>query len=216
MVRLFRRAAVCAALLSAVAAAHAAPVTYTIVSKLSKVGFSFAHQDFIPVSGTLKIAPGSFVFDNDDWSKSSVMVSMPTRMLDMGDGLWNGQIRDDDAWTALFKQPDIRFRSTRIERKDGMSGVLHGELTLAGVTRPVALQMKVNKIGMNQVSKKQSIGITATSMVKRSEFGLDAYMDLVGDEIAVQIQLEAAVGPDTDAAQEMQMNSGQMMGNGTH
>ena len=204
---MFRQAAMCAALIFATAA-QAAPVTYTIVSKLSKVSFSFAHQDFIPVSGTLKIAPGSFVFDNDDWSKSSITASMPTRMLDMGDGLWNGQIRDDDAWMALFKQPDIRFRSTRIERKDGMSGLLHGELTLAGVTRPVALQMKVNKIGMNQVSKKQSIGITATSMLKRSDFGLDAYMDLVGDEIAVQIQLEAAVGADTDAAQEMQMNSG--------
>jgi len=204
---MFRHAALCAALFAATAA-QAAPVTYTIVSKLSKVSFSLEHQGFIPVSGTLKIAPGSFVFDHEDWSKSSVMVSMPTRMLDMGDGLWNSQIRDDDAWTALFKQPDIRFRSTRIERKDGMHGVLYGELTLAGKTRPVALQMKVNKVGMNRVSDKPSVGITATSTVKRSEFGLDAYMDLVGDEIAVQIQLEAAVGPDKEAAQEMELNSG--------
>lgn len=207
MVHLFRHAAVCAALLCA-AAAHAAPVTYTIVSKLSKVSFSMEHQGFIPVSGSLKIAPGSFVFDHEDWSKSSVAVSLPTRMIDMGDGLWNGQIREDEAWMALFKQPDIRFRSTRIERRDAMNGVLYGELTLAGTTRPVALQMKVNKIGMNRVSDKPSIGITATSTVKRSEFGLDAYLDLVGDEMAVQIQLEAAVGADTDAAQEMQMNSG--------
>ncbi|WP_051293866.1 YceI family protein [Pseudoduganella violaceinigra] len=206
MYRHIRRAAVCAVLLSA-AAAQAAPVTYTIVSKLSKVSFSFEHQGFIPVSGTLKVAPGSFVFDNEDWSKSSVAVSMPTSMLDMGDGLWNGQIRGDDAWTALFKQPEIRFRSTRIERRDAMSGVLHGELTLAGMTRPVALQMKVNKIGVNRVSNKPSIGISATSTVKRSDFGLDAYMDLVGDAIAVQIQLEAAVGPDPDAGKEMQMNS---------
>jgi polyisoprenoid-binding protein YceI len=195
MYRSFRRAALCAALLSATAA-HAAPVTYTIVSKLSKVSFSLEHQGFIPVSGTLKIAPGRFVFDHEDWSKSSVAVSMPTSMLDMGDGEWNGQIRGDDAWMALFKQAEIRFRSTRIERRDGMNGVLHGDLTLAGVTRPVALQMKVNKVGKNRVSDKPSVGITATSMVKRSAFGLDAYMDLVGDEIAVQIQLEAAVEPE--------------------
>lgn len=209
MVRMFRRAAICAALLAA-GAAQAAPVTYSIVSKLSKVSFSLEHQGFIPVSGTLKIAPGSFVFDHEDWSKSSVMASMPTRMLDMGDGLWNGQIRDDESWMALFKQPEIRFRSTRIERRDGMSGVLHGELTVAGVMRPVALQMKVNKIGKNRISDKQSVGITATSMIKRSEFGLDAYLDLVGDEISVQIQLEGVVGPDPDAAKEAQMNSGQM------
>jgi len=207
MVRLFRRTALCAALLAA-SAAQAAPVTYTIVSKLSKVSFSLEHQGFIPVSGSLKIAPGSFVFDPEDWSKSSVTASMPTRMLDMGDGLWNGQIREDDSWNALFKQPDIRFRSTRIERKDAMSGVLQGDLTVAGVTRPVVLHMKVNKIGINRVSDKLSVGITATGTIKRSDFGLDAYMDLVGDQIAVQIQLEAAVGPDTDATKEAQLNSG--------
>lgn len=207
MIRLIHRAAICAALFIATAA-QAAPVTYTIVSKLSKVSFSLEHQGFIPVSGTLKIAPGSFVFDHEDWSKSSVMVSMPTRLLDMGDGLWNGQIREDESWMALFKQPEIRFRSIRIERKDGMSGLLHGELTVAGVTRPVVLQMKVNKVGMNRVSEKPSVGITASSMIKRSEFGLDAYRDLVGDEIAVQIQLEAAVEPDMGAAKPAQMNSG--------
>lgn len=204
----FLRAAVCAALLSAATAAQAAPLTYTIVSKLSKVSFSLEHQGFIPVSGTLKIAPGSFVFDHEDWSKSSVTASMPTVKLDMGDDLWNGQIRGDDAWTALFKQPEIRFRSTRIERRDAMQGVLHGELTLAGVTRPVALQMKVNKIGKNRISDKPTVGISATGMFKRSEFGLDAYLDLVGDEIAVQIQLEAVIGPDPEPAPQVRTGSG--------
>lgn len=198
MYRPFRHAAVCAALYAAAAAAHAAPLTYSIVSKLSKVSFSLEHQGFIPVSGTLKIAPGSLVFDHEDWSKSSVTASMPIDRLDMGDGLWNSQIRGDDAWTALFRQPEIRFRSTRIERRDAMHGVLHGELTLAGVTRPVALQMKVNKIGKNRISDKETVGITASSAFKRSAFGLDAYLDLVGDEIAVQIQLEAVIGPDPE------------------
>jgi polyisoprenoid-binding protein YceI len=192
MHRLFRHAFAGAALLCA-AAAHAAPVTYTIIGKLSKVNFSMEHQGFIPVSGMLKIAPGSFVFDHEDWSKSMVAVSLPTGMLDMGDALWNGQIRGDQAWNALFRQPQITFRSTRVERRDAQHGLLHGELTLAGVTRPVTLQMKVNKIGVNMVDRKPSVGITATSMLKRSDFGLDAYLDLVGDEIAVQIQLEAAV-----------------------
>lgn len=204
---MFRHALLCAALFAA-AVAQAAPVTYSVVSKLSKVSFSLEHQGFIPVSGTLKIAPGSFVFDHEDWSKSSVLASMPTRMLDMGDGLWNGQIRDDESWMALFKQAEIRFRSTRIEHKDGMSGVLHGELTVAGVSRPVALLMKINKIGKNRVSDKHSIGITATSMIRRSEFGLDAYMDLVGDEISVQIQLEGEKGPDPEAAEQAQMSGG--------
>ena len=196
------RAGLVSILLLCAGAASSAPVTYTITSKLSRVNLSLVHQGFIQLFGTLKITPASFVFDNQDWSKSSVAVSMPTRTLDMGDVLWNKQIRGDSNWKNLFNSTDISFKSTRLERTDASNGVLHGELTLAGVTKPVALKMRVNKIGRNEVSEKAAIGIAATTTIKRSQFGLDAYADLVGDDLAVQIQLEAAVGPDPDAPQE--------------
>lgn len=198
MSRLFRIALV-AMLLFCAGAASSAPLTYTIYSKLSRVTLSLEHQGFIQLFGTLKIAPASFTFDNQDWSASSVAVIMPTKTLDMGDSFWNQQIRGDKNWKNLFSAPHIGFRSTRLVRTDDKHGVLHGELTLAGVSKPVTLQVRVNKIGRNEVSEKQAIGITATGTIKRSQFGLDAYADLVGDDLAVQIQLEAAVGPDPDA-----------------
>lgn len=181
------------------AAAHCSPVTYTIVSKISRVSFNLEHQGFIQLFGTLRLAPGTFTFDSEDWTKSSVAVSLPILSLDMGDATWNNQIRGDDSWQALFKSPAIAFRSTRVERTDSTHGTMHGDLTLAGVTLPVALQMRVNKIGKNEVSEFASVGITATTTLKRSLFGIDAYSDLVGDDIAVQIQVEGAVGPDSNA-----------------
>ncbi|MES2297728.1 MAG: YceI family protein [Pseudomonadota bacterium] len=187
-------------------AATSAPLTYTITSKLSRVNLSIEHQGFIQLSGTLKITPGSFVFDQQDWSKSSISVSLPTKTLNMGDDLWNSQLRGDSSWAKLFNTQYITFRSTRVERSDATHGLMHGELTMAGVTKPVTLQMRVNKIGRNEVSEYQAIGITATSTVKRSQFGLDAYSDLVGDDLAVQIQMEAAIGVDTDAQQEAIIN----------
>jgi polyisoprenoid-binding protein YceI len=204
--RTLHRAVLAAFLTLSLGAASAAPVTYTITSKISKVNFSLAHQGFIPVSGTLKVAPGSFVFDNEDWTKSSVMVSLPVKMLDMGDGLWNQQIRGDKNWKKLFGTRAISFQSTRLERKDETHGLLYGNLTLAGMTQPVVLEMKVNKIGRNEVSEFEAIGISAMTTIKRSDFGLDAYMDLVGDELAVEIQIEAAQGADIDAAKEAMMN----------
>ena len=194
-----RSALVAATLALASAAASCAPATYTIVSKLSRVTFNIEHQGFISLFGTLRIAPGSFSFDPDDWSKSSVAVTLPIRSLDMGDAHWNEQIRDDEEWAKLFKFPAIGFRSTHLERTDASHGTMTGDLTLAGVTRPVTLQLRFNKIGRNEVSEHPSVGFSATTTLKRSQFGLDAYSDLVGDEIAVQIQMEAAVGADTDA-----------------
>ncbi|HEY8027455.1 MAG TPA: YceI family protein [Burkholderiaceae bacterium] len=195
----YRKAAVFTVLVIASRFVLAAPVNYTISSKLSRVTFSIEHQGFIESFGTLKISPGAFVFDNDDWPKSSVAVSMPTKTLDMGDGLWNKQIRGDLNWKNLFNHPSIAFRSTRIEQMDETHGTLQGELTLAGITKPVALQLQVNKIGVNAVSERPAVGFTATGTVKRSQFGLDAYEDLVGDDLKIQVQLEAWVGPDPDA-----------------
>lgn len=181
---------------------QAAPQTYTIVSKLSRVSFNLEHQGFIQLFGTLRLAPGSFVFDSEDWSKSSVSVKMPIPSLDMGDAVWNQQIRGDSAWKALFGRAEIGFRSTRLEQTGPRQGLLHGELSLAGVSKPVTLQVRFNKLGRNEVNEKPSVGFAATTTLKRSDFGLDAYSDLVGDEIAVNIQLEAAVGADGDAAHD--------------
>jgi len=194
------RSAAAAALLGlAATVASAAPVTYTIVTKLSRVTFHLEHQGFIQLFGTLRIAPGSFSFDADDWSKSEVAVTLPVKSLDMGDAVWNGQIRGDVEWARLFKTDAIAFRSTRLARADANHGTLQGELTLAGVTRPVTLQLQFNRMGRNEVSEHPSVGFTASTTLKRSQFGLDAYSDLVGDDIAVQIQMEAAVGADVDA-----------------
>jgi polyisoprenoid-binding protein YceI len=183
------------------------PVTYTIGSKLSRVSFNIDHQGFIQNPGTLKILPGSLIFDSDDWSKSSVAVTMPVKSLDMGDALWNEEIRGDDAWDKLFKSRTISFHSKQIQRIDATHGTLMGDLTLAGVTKPVTLQLKLNKLGANAVSKLPAVGFTATGTIQRSQFGLDAYADLIGDDMSVQIQLEAFVGDDPDAEIEKQIGS---------
>ena len=89
-----------------------------------------------------------------------------------------------------------------IRRIDATHGTLTGDLTLAGVTKPVTLKLRVNKIGKNDVLDMPSVGFTATTTIKRSAFGIRAYEDLVGDAISVQIQIEALEGPDPEAAME--------------
>jgi len=170
------------------------PVTYTFVTKLSRVMFTVDHSGFSNPFGIMKLAPGTFVFDEKDWSKSSVTVTLHTSTLDMGDELWNKQIRGDESWETLFKAKDIVFRSTRLERKDESHGTLHGDLTLAGITRPVALELHVNKIAVNHFSSLPWIGFSATATVKRSQFGLGAYGPYIGEDIPLHIEIEGAVG----------------------
>ena len=199
---LARQAFIAAGLVAACGLAQAKPVDYTILTKISRVAFNLEHQGFIQLFGTLRVTQGTLTFDSDDWSKSHVDVSMPVSSLDMGDGPWNGQIRGDDEWAPLFKTTTITFHSTRIKRIDATHGTLTGDLTLAGVTKPVTLKLRVNKIGKNDVLDTPSVGFTATTTIKRSAFGVKAYEDLVGDAISVQIQIEALEGPDPEAKME--------------
>ncbi len=197
-----RQAILAGSLAAACDLAQATPVDYTIMTKVSRVAFNLEHQGFIQLFGTLRVTQGTLTFDSTDWNKSHVDVSMPVSSLDMGDGPWNGQIRGDVEWAPLFNTSTITFHSTRLKRIDATHGTMTGDLTLAGVTRPVTLKLRVNKIGKNDVSEAPSVGFSATTTIKRSAFGVSAYEDLVGDDIAVQIQIEAMQGPDPEAKME--------------
>jgi len=62
-----------------------------------------------------------------------------------------------------------------------------------GVTRPVVLAVTLNKIGPHPMSKAQSIGFDATASIKRSDFGVGAYVPNVSDELSIRITTEGSV-----------------------
>jgi polyisoprenoid-binding protein YceI len=68
-----------------------------------------------------------------------------------------------------------------------------GDLTVHGVTRPVVLDATLNRIGPHPMGKAQSIGFDATTTLKRSEFGVGAYVPNVSDEVQVRITTEGSV-----------------------
>jgi len=73
---------------------------------------------------------------------------------------------------------------------------VQGVLTLHGVSKPVLLEVKLNKIGDNMM-KKKTAGFSATTTLHRSDFGMSAYLPGLGDEVKIGIESEAniAVSP---------------------
>jgi polyisoprenoid-binding protein YceI len=89
------------------------------------------------------------------------------------------------------KNPTITFKSTKVEKTDADHLKVTGDLTVHGVTKPVTLAVKVNKIGDNPMVKAPSAGFEADTVLKRSEFGVGAYVPNVGDEIKVHITFDS-------------------------
>jgi len=67
--------------------------------------------------------------------------------------------------------------------------VLTGDLTMHGMTRPVALKVKLNKFLVGKELKFCRFGFTATGVLKRSDWGLGA-VPFVGDEVTLDLNVE--------------------------
>ena len=90
------------------------------------------------------------------------------------------------------KFPAITFKSTKIEDLGGGKLRITGDLTVKGTTRPVVLAAHLNKAGDHPMTKRPTVGFDATTTIKRSEFGVGAYVPNVGDEITLRITTEAS------------------------
>ena len=153
--------------------------------------WSVSHGGFSKVTGQFRqINKVEFVFDRSDVSKSSVKVEIEAASLDSNHAYRDNWARSE-AELNVWKFRTITFESTKIEKTGDNTGRMIGNLTMHGVTHPVTMDVTYNK-GGKHISGNYSIdGFTATGKLKRSDFGMKAFIPWIGEDIEFVIQLEA-------------------------
>ena len=175
----------------ACATAHAGePPRYVIDPVHTRVLFEIDHAGFSKAIGTVSGSEGSLLFDADDWSSAKLEVTVPMRRLDMGDSGWTASVFAP-RFLDVKRYPQARFVSTRVERREGNRGTLCGELTLHGTTRPLCMELVLNKIARYPLPPfRRTAGFSARTSIKRSDFGMKSWRSLVGDEVELRIEAE--------------------------
>jgi polyisoprenoid-binding protein YceI len=163
---------------------------YDIDTTHTQVTFTWNHFGFSNPSATLEKISGDFQFDSADLSKSTISVTLPLEGLHTGVPKLDEHLKSADFFEAA-KYPDITFKSTKVEKAGAEQLKVTGDLTVHGVTKPVTLAVKVNKIGDNPMVKAASAGFDADVTIKRSEFGVGAYVPNVSDAIKVHITFDS-------------------------
>ena len=163
---------------------------YAIDSVHTRIGFQVSHAGFSSPIGTFSGAHGSLDFDPGDWSAARVDVRVPVNTLDLGDADWQRRILDGTFLDAK-KFPEARFVSTQVEARGDDAALVTGELTLHGVTRPVQLQVRFNKLARHPLTFRRTAGFSATATLSRKDFGMDKWAKLVGDEVRLVLEVEA-------------------------
>jgi polyisoprenoid-binding protein YceI len=95
-----------------------------------------------------------------------------------------------DGWLEAAKYPTITFVSTAINVGDGQHGSVTGDLTFHGVTKPVVLDVTFNGVGSGMIPLTTRTGFSATTTIKRSEYGVGKYAPLIGDDVTLNIEVE--------------------------
>ncbi|MBQ4854873.1 polyisoprenoid-binding protein [Rhodanobacter sp. B2A1Ga4] len=183
---------VLAGLLGAAVSVQAAPVTYKLDPSHTMVLFSWNHFGYSNPTANLGLGEGTVVFDEQHPVRSSVEVTLPLADLDTHVPALDEHLKKPDFLDA-DKYPVVTFKSTAVQPLGGNKFKVTGNLTVHGVTRPVVLDATLNKIGPHPMTKAPSIGFDATASIKRSEFGVGAYVPNVSDELVIRITTEGSV-----------------------
>lgn len=115
-----------------------------------------------------------------------------------GERDFNKELSTGEQWLNATKFPEIRFESTRLQKTGDNTGIMHGNLSFLGVTKPVALDVVFNgAYAVQPFSKKPTLGFSATGSLNRSDWGLDTYIPAIGDRVDFVIEAEFARDADT-------------------
>ena len=148
----------------------------------SHLGFSYPRVGFEAFDVALDL-------DNNAPENSSLKVMIDAASIDSRVEEFNEHL-NGDKFFATSEYPNIDFASTSIEQTGNDTFRVNGELTIKGVTKAVTLDAKINKAATHPLSKTPTVGVSATTSLLRSEWGLGDYVPMVSDRVEVEIEVE--------------------------
>jgi polyisoprenoid-binding protein YceI len=177
------------ALAAATSLAQAAPATYIVDGTHTAPRFSYDHMGFSTQLSRFTKTTGKVVFDKEAKS-GSVDIVIDMKSVDSGVAVFNEHLQGADFLdTARF--PTATFKSTKVTFVGDKPAAVEGNLTIKGVTKPVTLALSSFQAIPHPMMKKDAIGANASTVIKRSEFGAGKYAPTVGDEVRIDIAIEA-------------------------
>lgn len=186
----FKQLSLAATLAAGLAAsALAAPVTYGVDSSHTYPRFSYSHFGYSKQQSSFKNTTGKIVFDAEA-KTGSVDIAIDMKSVNTGFEVFDGHLQGEDFFdTAKF--PTATFKSTKVVFEGDKPKTIEGQLTLKGVSKPVTLTVTSFQAMPHPMMKKPAIGANASAVIKRSEFNAGKYAPYVGDEVTLEIAVEA-------------------------
>lgn len=184
----------------------AAPVhaeTWRIDTDHTEVRFTWDHLGMSRQGGRFRDVTGTVTFDTSDLASSSVEVSIPVAGLSTGVAKLDEHLVKTKEFFDVEAHPVITFKSTVVTPRSDRTMDVAGDLTINGITHAVKLDVIWNFTGDHPLASinptyaaHYSSGFSATTQIRRSDWGIKRTIPYVSDEIRITIETEMhRVGP---------------------
>jgi polyisoprenoid-binding protein YceI len=150
------------------------------------------------VNGKFKEYAAHIETKGDDFTTAKITFTAETKSVDTGSEQRDGHIKGDDFF-SVEKYPQLKFVSTRVEKKDSENYILYGDITIRDVTKSIALNVEYGGIAKDPWGGTRA-GFTVTGKLNRKDFGLQWNVltegggVLVSDEIKINCSVQAVKG----------------------
>lgn len=173
--------------------AMAEPRKFIVDDEHFSIVFEIMHIGYAPVMGMFREVEGQFVYDEEARELKSGQLVFQSDSVFTNHKKRDEHVRNEDFLNSE-EYPEITYTVTGFETTGENTGKVTGNLEMLGQTRPVVLDVTLNKSAVYPFGHEEyTLGISASTTLKRSEWGMTYGIDqaMVGDEVTLRFGFEA-------------------------
>jgi polyisoprenoid-binding protein YceI len=160
----------------------------------SELQFKIKHLMISNVSGALKNFSAEVETEDEDFSSAKINLAAQMDSISTNNEQRDAHLRNSDFF-EVEKYPELKFKSTKVEKVDSDTFMLHGELTMKGVTKPVKLNVEFNGATKDPWGGERA-GFVITGKINRADWGINFNSVLetggvvLGEEVKINSEIE--------------------------
>ena len=166
-----------------------APGSYQIDKQHATVLFKINHMGMSTFVGRFNSVDASLEFNPAHMENAMLSAVINIASIDVNNPDLAETLRGS-SWFDATQYPQAFFKTTQVELVNDSRAKFSGNLTLHGATAPIVLDVIFNGGGDNMLTGRYTLGFTATTQIKRSQFGMDYLIPAVGDDVNIEVFAE--------------------------
>lgn len=170
-------------------ASAALPTQWQLDDAHTRVGFSVNHLGFSTTMGHFNDVKGMVNYNIKAPNKANMNFTIVTDSIDTNWDARDAHLKKDEFFNVA-KYPTMTFKSTNITFENPQQATVTGDFTLLGQTKPLTLDLTLNKIANSPMTKEPVIGFRATGVIDRAAYGMTAFASGITTEVPIQIDGE--------------------------